>query len=120
MSETKPLKWKVIKNKKELHSFYLSKLSIIKVTANECGYAIGVHGSLKRDLDLIAVPWIDGHSNMDKLASNIQKAVCGFFHEQYRWTTKPARRVATSFPICWPEFGYGISNLGCIDLSVTF
>lgn len=28
--------------------------------ARDCGYAVAVHGSRSRDLDLIAVPWTDG------------------------------------------------------------
>jgi len=31
----------------------------IRAIARECGYAVGVHGSLKRDFDLIAAPWAD-------------------------------------------------------------
>ena len=27
--------------------------------ARECGYAIGLHGSMKRDCDMIAVPWTE-------------------------------------------------------------
>jgi hypothetical protein len=30
----------------------------VREVAWECGYAVGVHGSRQRDLDLIAVPWI--------------------------------------------------------------
>jgi hypothetical protein len=29
----------------------------IRVIAKENGYALGIHGSLTRDLDLIAIPW---------------------------------------------------------------
>lgn len=28
-------------------------------TARRCGYALAVHGSMSRDLDLIAVPWVE-------------------------------------------------------------
>jgi hypothetical protein len=31
----------------------------IRAVARECGYAVAVHGSRKRDLDLIAVPWTE-------------------------------------------------------------
>jgi hypothetical protein len=31
----------------------------LRVIAHQGGYAIGVHGSLARDIDLIAVPWIE-------------------------------------------------------------
>ena len=32
-------------------------LPLLRAKAKELGYAIGVHGSMKRDLDLIACPW---------------------------------------------------------------
>lgn len=31
----------------------------IRAIAKEHGYAVGVHGSLARDIDLILVPWIE-------------------------------------------------------------
>ena len=31
----------------------------IRDIARPMGWAIGVHGSMKRDIDLIAVPWVD-------------------------------------------------------------
>lgn len=30
----------------------------LRVRARELGYALAVHGTLKRDIDLVAVPWI--------------------------------------------------------------
>lgn len=40
-----------------LKRFYLSLLPRIRAVARQSGYAIGVHGSCSRDLDLIAAPW---------------------------------------------------------------
>ena len=37
----------------------LPDIKVIWKIARECGYAVGVHGSLKRDFDLIAAPWIE-------------------------------------------------------------
>ena len=34
-------------------------MQLIWRLAREVGYAVGVHGSLKRDFDLIAAPWTD-------------------------------------------------------------
>lgn len=31
----------------------------LRLAAKACGYALAVHGSLKRDIDLIAVPWVE-------------------------------------------------------------
>lgn len=40
-------------------ALYSHRLNEIKDIAEASGYAIAVHGSMQRDLDLIAVPWVD-------------------------------------------------------------
>lgn len=37
----------------------LPDFKLIWKLAREVGYAVGIHGSLKRDVDLIAAPWTD-------------------------------------------------------------
>lgn len=37
----------------------LPDFRLIWKVARECGYAVGLHGSMKRDCDMIAVPWTD-------------------------------------------------------------
>jgi hypothetical protein len=39
------------------HELYERLIGPIREKARELGYAVGVHGTLKRDIDLIAVPW---------------------------------------------------------------
>ena len=112
-------KWVHIHNKDELEAFYLSVLPKIRVEAKKCGYAIGLHGSMRRDLDLIAIPWIENHVSRDELAVAIQKAACGLESQSYTWEEKPLGRFATAFPVCWTwhETPPILSN-GHIDLSV--
>lgn len=43
--------------------------------ARRHGYAIGVHGSMSRDLDLIAVPWVESASSPDELLKEICEMV---------------------------------------------
>lgn len=38
-----------------------------------CGYAIGLHGSMKRDVDLIAAPWTDDAMPAHALVSELIK-----------------------------------------------
>lgn len=40
-------------------ALYSHRLAEIQEIAKGSGYAIAVHGSMQRDLDLIAVPWTD-------------------------------------------------------------
>ena len=102
----------------EMQAFFLSRLEPIRLAARKCGYAIGLHGSTRRDLDLIAAVWIDDPKSKDELAAAVHYAACGLSHAPYTWTIKPRGRVAVSMPICWTDWGYDIPNLGHIDLSV--
>jgi len=43
--------------------------------ARKCGYAIGVHGSLARDIDLIAVPWTREAVSGNELAGRLIRLV---------------------------------------------
>lgn len=51
------------------------RLSLI---AREYGYALTVHGSMQRDLDLVAVPWVEDASEPVDLVEAIRGAVGGF------------------------------------------
>ena len=112
--------WKQVKSRLEMKEFFISVLPGIRKAARECGYAIGVHGSLMRDFDLIAVPWVEDFKSKDVLAEEIHKAACGISSECYQWEKKTGQRYATCMPICWPDFylDRNIKSLGHIDLSV--
>lgn len=120
MSDEKEFRWVVINSKDELELFYAGVLPRIREAARSMGYAIGVHGSMRRDLDLIAVPWRLNPASRSVLASEIQKAACGLVSQSYQWEEKPFGRVATCFPICFPnhETMENEPSLGHIDLSV--
>jgi hypothetical protein len=45
----------------------------LRAVARELGYALGVHGSLARDIDLIAAPWTEQAVSAAELATAIQK-----------------------------------------------
>lgn len=49
----------------------------IAEVAKRFGYAIGLHGSMARDLDLIAVPWVDHAAPAEDLVEAIREAVGG-------------------------------------------
>jgi hypothetical protein len=50
-------------------------LPAIRNVARQKGYAIAVHGSLKRDIDLVAIPW--AHPNNTATQEELVAAVCG-------------------------------------------
>ena len=111
--------WTEVRSVDEMQAFFRSKLPAIREAAKAHGYAIGVHGSERRDSDLIAVPWVETYSTADELARAIMKAACGMTMASLRWEKKPNGRIAISLPICWPDgFMDDALSLGMIDLSV--
>lgn len=109
--------WVPVNSMDEMQAFYLSRLDDMRAAARELGYALGLHGSMRRDFDLIAVPWVDNAADKDDLAATLQMAACGTRMSKYSWHDKPHGRVATSFAVCWPEW-HETTGAGCVDLSV--
>jgi hypothetical protein len=54
---------KVINSVRVLPWFYAQMFPWLSHTAKEHGYALAVHGSMKRDFDLIAIPWTEKASD---------------------------------------------------------
>ncbi len=53
----------------------------LRILCKGHGYALTIHGSLKRDLDLVAVPWIEKCSEPEILANAIQEYIgCAYSH----------------------------------------
>lgn len=61
---------------------YTLLVPILTKAARECGYALGLHGSMARDLDLIAVPWIEDATDADTLVARLVEACGGFLREE--------------------------------------
>jgi hypothetical protein len=61
-------------------ALYYIKIALpaIEKVAHEHGYAVGVHGSMMRDFDLIAAPWSIDASSSGVLAEAVAKAIGGY------------------------------------------
>ena len=57
---------------------YAQLLPTIREAAKHLGYAIAIHGSMQRDLDLLAAPWTDRAEPAERLVTVIAEAVHGF------------------------------------------
>lgn len=52
--------------------------------AKGSGYALAIHGSLNRDLDLVAIPWTDEAEDSESLIKSLSRAVgCGAIQGPY-------------------------------------
>ena len=93
----------------------------IRRRARHMGYAIAVHGSMARDLDLIAVPWVDRPADPHGLACWLQ----GVYGRDI--AAEPTEAKPTRWRRCWhiitplyrPVLD-GSDGIGCgyIELSV--
>lgn len=59
---------------REVRRFLTEELDALRAVAFKHGYVLAVHGSLARDLDLVAVPWIEEASSADEVADAIRRA----------------------------------------------
>jgi hypothetical protein len=117
-SEWRPGEWYQAQSVDDMQQFYKSRLPAVREAAREHGYAIAVHGSERRDFDLIATPWREGASDANTLAHAVAMAACGITRQgDYQFEQKPLGRLAVSIPVCWTSRPDVVSD-GHIDLSV--
>jgi hypothetical protein len=95
---------------------YVWAYPILAEIANEHGYALAIHGSVTRDLDLVAIPWIEEVKAAEDLMQAIAKYVgrymgglTGDMVPLSQATIKPHGRLAWAIPL---------HNGAVIDLSV--
>ena len=102
---------------------FLDMLPAIREAARKLGYAVGLHGTLARDFDLIACPWTEEASHPDDVAEAIKEAAGCVRWRVYRGQgclsrrnqdDKPHGRLTYAFD--WDHKNY--DNRGYIDLSV--
>lgn len=65
---------KPIHAKPSLYAFYFEA---IKQIGLEYGYNIVLHGSMNRDLDLIAIPWVENVKSWKRMCNKIAKLIGG-------------------------------------------
>jgi len=53
--------------------------------AHDFGYALCLHGSMKRDLDLVAVPWVDDAKEPYDLVKAIKDKICGYISDEWNF-----------------------------------
>jgi len=95
----------------------------LREKARDLGYALAVHGTLRRDIDLIAVPWSEGAVPPPELAAALRAAaetVNGEAH--WSWSMQGREFTLAGCPGTKPHGRLGwVINLGggpYIDLSV--
>ena len=87
---------------------YAQILPRIREAGKQMGYAIAIHGTMKRDLDILAVPWIEEAAEPIALVKMVADAVGGYIigdrvdergYVSDHPTEQPHGRM--SWNICW-------------------
>lgn len=101
-----------------VESFLADALPGMQLAARGCGYALAVHGSLSRDIDLIAVPWTNNADKPELLVQRLCGALSALVGRAINlrgddWTEKPHGRRALTIilPGNCPEIDLSIMPL---------
>lgn len=122
--------WKDIHTTQDLTKRYASYIPSLQKIAMQHGYALAVHGSMKRDLDLVAIPWVEKPLKPETLVMAIEDAIVGYSHTRNYWkreshlSNKPHGRRACI--IWWAHLADDFNGMSCggpqrhamIDLSI--
>ena len=82
---------KPIKAKPGLYALFYENLKHI---ALEYGYNLVVHGSMQRDLDLIAIPWVDNPNPEFEMIQDFQMYLTGYKPTEPDYSVLPGGRHA--------------------------
>lgn len=96
-------------------SFYAHCFEILKRIALTYGYNLVLHGSMDRDLDLIAIPWETNLDDYEKMLSNFCKVLNGMLTQKA--TEMPHGRKAYVIELDRADFT-GKDSLYYLDISI--
>lgn len=102
-------------------NIYACYFEAMKIIAKEYGYNLVIHGSVNRDLDLIAIPWIDDPKPEFEMIKELSNYLNGFksdYPVQFLYKILPGGRK--SYVINLNRGGYKRNNSGEILDPVEF
>ncbi|MGN1187128.1 MAG: hypothetical protein ACI4R6_01435 [Lachnospiraceae bacterium] len=96
-------------------AFYASIYDDLKHAAKKCGWALGLHGSLANDMDIMAMPWTEDAKPVEV----VMRAMSDCFAENpfkdmhtIPYYEKPNNRVVYTMLI-WGDFYLEINVMDC-------
>lgn len=93
-------------------TFYAAMWDDIRQCAMDCGWAVGLHGSLNADMDIMAMPWTNDAVSFGVLVHKIDQLFSGenSFGGFITFDEKPHGRIVATIPI-WADFYLDISAM---------
>jgi len=87
-------------------AFYASIWPDIMKAAHECGWALGLHGSLASDMDIMAMPWTEDATPVETMIQALSDCFVGSPWKEYHTVPhrgKPNSRVVYTMSI-WSDW----------------
>ncbi|RPF70436.1 hypothetical protein [Aurantiacibacter spongiae] len=84
-----------------MDAFLDEVLDDLRLAARGCGYALAVHGSRARDIDMIAIPWTEQAEDAKLLVQRLCGVLAGHLgralpEAEAEWAEKPHGRRAVT------------------------
>lgn len=92
-------------------TYYATIWSDLRNAADKCGWALALHGSLAKDMDIMAMPWTEDATDAEGLITKLAEVI-GYFPAEVvlKLKVKKVRgRVAYAIPISGDGFYMDIS-----------
>ena len=91
-------------------NYMLHVIPAMKAAAYACGYALTTHGSMMRDIDLVAIPWTDTAKSPRELIRELSSACGGFVPVNGKIYHHPHKRISVAM--------FVTGSIMAIDLSI--
>lgn len=92
-------------------AFYASIWPDLSKAANDCGWALGLHGSLSNDMDIMAMPWTEEAKPVEELMQALSDCFTGSMWKDDHIIPHPGKannRVVYTMSI-WADFHLDIN-----------
>ncbi len=91
--------------------FYAAIYSDLKTAALAHGWALGLHGSLNSDMDIMAMPWVEDASPLNVMIDSLRECFTEPMEIIVDTNTKPNNRIVITLNI-WADFYLDINVIG--------
>lgn len=98
-------------------AFYASIFPDLSKAANDCGWALGLHGSLSNDMDIMAMPWVEEAKSVEELMQALSDCFTGNMYKEHHIVPdnkKPNNRIVYTMSI-WADFHLDINIISKIS-----
>ena len=92
--------------------FYAAMWNDFRQAALDCGWALGLHGSLANDMDIMAMPWIKDAAHPLEMIIALKKCFDNPKEITLQETEMPNNRMVYTLSI-WADFYLDINIIKC-------